>query len=85
MAWPTATVCALLGLECVVYMGAEDMARQALNVFRMRILGATVVAVDIGHPHAEGRDQRGHARLGRRTPTTRTTCWDPCWDRIPIR
>ena len=36
----TATVCALLGLECVVYMGAEDMARQALNVFRMRLLGA---------------------------------------------
>ena len=44
----TATVCALLGLECVVYMGAEDMARQALNVFRMRILGATVVSVDSG-------------------------------------
>ena len=44
----TATVCALLGLECVVYMGAEDMARQALNVFRMRVLGATVVAVDSG-------------------------------------
>jgi tryptophan synthase beta chain len=44
----TATVCALLGLGCVVYMGAEDMARQALNVFRMRILGATVVAVDSG-------------------------------------
>jgi len=37
----TATACALLGLECVVYMGAEDMARQALNVFRMRVLGAT--------------------------------------------
>ena len=35
----TATACALLGLECVVYMGAEDMARQALNVFRMRLLG----------------------------------------------
>jgi tryptophan synthase beta chain len=44
----TATVCALLGLDCVVYMGAEDMARQALNVFRMRILGAKVESVDAG-------------------------------------
>ncbi len=44
----TATACALLGLECVVYMGAEDMARQALNVFRMRVLGATVERVDAG-------------------------------------
>ena len=44
----TATACALLGLECVVYMGADDMARQALNVFRMRVLGATVESVDGG-------------------------------------
>jgi tryptophan synthase beta chain len=44
----TATACALLGLECVVYMGTEDMARQALNVFRMRLLGATVCGVDAG-------------------------------------
>jgi tryptophan synthase beta chain len=44
----TATACALLGLECVVYMGAEDMARQALNVFRMRMLGASVTSVDSG-------------------------------------
>jgi tryptophan synthase beta chain len=44
----TATACALLGLECVVYMGAEDMMRQALNVFRMRVLGATVERVDSG-------------------------------------
>jgi len=44
----TATACALLGLDCVVYMGSEDMARQALNVFRMRVLGATVEAVDAG-------------------------------------
>ncbi len=36
----SATACALLGLECVVYMGTEDMRRQALNVFRMRLLGA---------------------------------------------
>jgi tryptophan synthase beta chain len=44
----TATVCALLGLSCDVYMGAEDMERQALNVFRMQLLGATVRRVDAG-------------------------------------
>src|SRR5438093_7349307 len=44
----TATVCALLGLECHVYMGSEDMARQSLNVFRMRLLGAEVIEVDAG-------------------------------------
>ena len=44
----TATVCALFGLKCVVYMGAEDMRRQALNVFRMQLLGAEVVKVDAG-------------------------------------
>src|ERR1700720_583069 len=44
----SATIAAHLGLECVVYMGTEDMARQALNVARMRLLGAQVVAVDSG-------------------------------------
>ena len=44
----TATVCALLGLDCVVYMGEEDMARQALNVHRMRLLGAEVRGVSSG-------------------------------------
>jgi tryptophan synthase beta chain len=44
----TATVCALFGLECVVYMGTEDMRRQELNVFRMRLLGAEVRGVDSG-------------------------------------
>jgi tryptophan synthase beta chain len=44
----TATVCALFGLECVVYMGAEDMRRQALNVFRMQLLGAEVREVNAG-------------------------------------
>src|SRR4029079_1293617 len=44
----TATVCALMGLKCVVYMGTEDMRRQELNVFRMRLLGAEVVGVDSG-------------------------------------
>lgn len=44
----TATVCARLGLECVVYMGEEDMRRQQLNVYRMRLMGATVVPVTAG-------------------------------------
>lgn len=44
----TATVAAMFGLECEVYMGTEDMARQELNVFRMRLLGARVTPVDIG-------------------------------------
>ena len=44
----TATACALLGLECHVYMGVDDMARQALNVVRMRLLGAEVIGVDAG-------------------------------------
>ncbi|CAI8828604.1 tryptophan synthase subunit beta [Methylococcus capsulatus] len=44
----TATVAARLGMECVVYMGAVDVQRQALNVFRMKLLGATVIAVESG-------------------------------------
>ncbi len=44
----TATACALMGLECVIYMGAVDTARQALNVARMQLLGATVVSVESG-------------------------------------
>ena len=44
----TATVAAMFGLECEIYMGTEDMQRQALNVFRMRLLGSTVTGVDAG-------------------------------------
>jgi tryptophan synthase beta chain len=44
----TATVCALMGIDCTVYMGEEDMRRQRLNVFRMRLLGAKVVGVNAG-------------------------------------
>ena len=44
----TATVCAKFGMKCTVYMGAEDVRRQALNVFRMKLLGAQVIAVDAG-------------------------------------
>ena len=43
-----ATVCAMFGMTCEIYMGTEDMQRQALNVFRMRLLGATVTGVDAG-------------------------------------
>ena len=44
----TATACARYGIECVVYMGSEDVRRQSLNVFRMRLLGATVIPVESG-------------------------------------
>ena len=44
----TATVCAMMGMDCVVYMGKEDTQRQSLNVYRMELLGAKVVAVDSG-------------------------------------
>ena len=44
----TATVCALFGLECVIYMGAKDIERQAPNVFRMKLLGAEVIPVKSG-------------------------------------
>lgn len=44
----TATACAKFGMHCTIYMGAEDVQRQALNVFRMKLLGATVVPVDSG-------------------------------------
>ena len=60
----SATACAMLGLQCIVYMGAEDVRRQSLNVFRMRLLGAELVPVESGTPHPEGRHQRGHTRLG---------------------
>jgi len=44
----TATVCAKFGMGCVVYMGAEDVRRQALNVFRMKLLGTKVIPVESG-------------------------------------
>ena len=77
----SATVCALLGLECVVYMGTEDMARQAPNVRRMRMLGAEVRGVDSGARTLKDaineamRDWSTNVR-------TRTTCWARCWARI---
>ena len=61
----TATACALLGLECVVYMGTEDMRRQAPNVERMNLLGAEVAAGRGRRAHAQGGGQRRDPRLGR--------------------
>ena len=52
------------GLPCVVYMGAIDIERQTPNVFRMKLLGAEVRPVHLRHRDAEGRDERGAARLG---------------------
>ena len=60
----TATACALFDLECVVYMGTEDVERQSLNVYRMELLGAEVRPCRLRHPHPQGRHQRGAARLG---------------------
>ena len=60
----TATLCAKFGLPCIVYMGAVDVERQKPNVLRMKILGAEVRAVESGLADAEGRDERGAARLG---------------------
>ena len=81
----TATACALLGLDCHVYMGAEDMARQALNVFRMRAARRRGDRGQRRQPHPQGRDQRGDARLGHQRHRHATTCSARCSDRIRIR
>ena len=60
----TATLCARFGLPCIVYMGAVDVERQKPNVFRMKMLGAEVRPVQFRHQDAQGRDERGAARLG---------------------
>jgi tryptophan synthase beta chain len=57
----TATVCARFGLECVVYMGEEDMRRQALNVWRMRLMGADVVPVTAARARSRTRRARRSA------------------------
>ncbi len=59
----TATACARFGLECVVYMGEEDIRRQRPNVFSMKLLGAEVRPVTQRLAHPARRHQRGHARL----------------------
>ena len=68
-----ATVAARFGMECVVYMGSEDIERQAQNVFRMKLLGATVVPVAVRLEDAQGRAQRGDARLGDERRARRST------------
>ena len=81
----TATVAAMFGMECVVYMGAVDMQRQALNVYRMRLLGAEVRRRDRGSEDAEGSHQRGDARLGDQRPHAPITSSAACSARIRIR
>ena len=56
-----ATVCAKFGLPCIIYMGAKDMERQALNVFRMRLLGAEVRPPFSHGLHQAQRPKRTHA------------------------
>ena len=60
----TATVAAKFDMECEVYMGEEDIVRQALNVFRMKLLGTTVTPVDSGSCTLKGCNQRRLPRLG---------------------
>ena len=69
----SATAAALMGLECKVYMGAVDVERQELNVFRMRLLGSRGRGRAQRQPHVEGRGQRGDARLGGRPSRAPTT------------
>ena len=59
-----ATVCAMLNQECIVYMGEEDIRRQSLNVFRMRLLGGRGPSCQCREPHVEGRHQRMYPGLG---------------------
>ena len=81
----TATVAARFGMECVVYMGSEDVQRQAQNVYRMKLLGATRGSRRERLEDAEGRAERSDARLGHATSRTRSTSSAPSRDRIPIR
>ena len=69
----TATVCARFGLDCVVYMGSEDMRRQRPNLERMAPARRRGAAGRVRHAHAEGGDQRGDPRLDRQRRGRRTT------------
>lgn len=66
----TATACAMFGMECVIYMGLEDTKRQALNVFRMELLGAKVVAVDKGQGRLKDAVDEAFADLVENYETT---------------
>ncbi len=61
----TATACALLGLECTIYMGEEDAKRQELNVFRMKLLGAKVEIVKSGWTSSFSYDGKGLSKCDR--------------------
>ena len=82
----TATICAMLGLECIVYMGEKDVQRQSLNVYRMKLLGAEVVSVKSGSRTLKDaineaiRDwvtnvRTTHYLLAAWSGLTRTRCW----------
>ena len=62
----TATVAAMFGMECEIFMGEEDIRRQALNVFKMKILGAKVTAVTSGTGTLKGCGKWSHERMGRK-------------------
>ena len=66
----TATACAMFGMECVIYMGAEDTKRQALNVFRMELLGAKVIAVQKGQGRLKDAVDEAFADLVENYETT---------------
>ena len=76
-------MCARFGLECVVYMGEEDIARQALNVFRMRLMGATVVPVESGTRTLKDATNEAIRDWVTNVPT-RTTSSARWWDRDRI-
>lgn len=78
----TATAAALMGMECVVFMGKEDTIRQALNVYRMRLLGATVVPVNSGTARSRTPCPKPCAS-GRRASATRTTVSALSWGHTP--
>ena len=81
----TATAAALLGLECSVFMGVEDIRRQALNVYKMKLLGAEVVPVDEGTGTLADAVTATLRHWVERVSRTRSTCWDRRWDPIRIR
>ncbi len=80
----SAAAAARLGMPCVVYMGAVDVERQAPNVDRMKLLGATVVPVTGGDKPCAPPSTRRCA-IGSPIPTARTIRWDRPWGRILIR
>ena len=80
----TAAACAMLGLECIVYMGEVDVHRQTLNVFRMKLLGTTVVPVLSGSRTLKTPSTRPSA-TGSPTLRPRTISLAPWWARTPIR